>query len=270
MYYPAISHVQFFKVRIWPCLVNTFVQDVPLTTANPFIFKLYQPAVTLYFTPYTQTPLCGYEYTYDLSLSNGDPLPSFAQITNCPNGLPCSISFFSNSRFDDKCDYGVDHDLDPSTPNQNMDTCFTGNENPYPFLLTATLAPSPTSTYFHPDQASTLTQNTQGSFNVWPKDICMAADLVAFDPNTKQETSAIYNFVYSPLTLEYEFETTQDSVSLDTVNNIVDGSGHDMCGPRAYYTQSSAGSVISFATVHETAEPPKIMVQTSFWQFRGL
>lgn len=94
------------------------------------------------------------------------------------------------------CDYGYDDDADPSTPKINPNTCMAGNENPYPFLLTATLAPSPTSSYFNPLQASVLTTNTQGTLNVWPKDICMDATLLQYDPDSHDDTKNMYNFIY--------------------------------------------------------------------------
>ena len=151
-----------------------------------------------------------------------------------------------------------------------MHICKPGNENAYPFLLTATLVPSATSTYFHPNQVNVITENTEGSFNVWPKDICMSTQLVPYDPETKDKTKGIYNFIYNTKSNKYEFETTKDSVSLDTVNNLVNGSGHDLCGPRWYFTETIGGAMVSFASVVQTNEPPVVAIQSSFWQFRGL
>ena len=130
--------------------MNQLLLDAPLTTDNPFIFNLYQPQVTIPFQLYTQVPLCGYPYAYSISLTNGNPLPSFASIGNCGTE-PCQITFQSNSRFHDLCDYGWDDDGDPATPKINPNLCLAGNENPYPFLLTATLSPSISSSYFHPN-----------------------------------------------------------------------------------------------------------------------
>lgn len=48
-YYPVVNDVQNFKVRIWPCLVNSLTLDAPLTTLNPFTFEMYQAQVTIPF-----------------------------------------------------------------------------------------------------------------------------------------------------------------------------------------------------------------------------
>ena len=77
----------------------------------------------------------------------------------------------------------------------------------------------------------------------------MSTTLVPYNPDSQEKTKGIYNFIYNTNAKTYEFETTQDSVSLDTVNNLVDGSGHDLCGPRWYFTQSFSGSAVSFASV---------------------
>ena len=62
--FPLITQTETFQIKIEPCIILTFTTDSMITTADPYTFNMWSPAVSLPIPSFTQQPTCGYKIEF--------------------------------------------------------------------------------------------------------------------------------------------------------------------------------------------------------------
>ena len=108
------------------------------------------------------------------------------------------IYFATENNAADRCVYGkVEDPLEPDIIT-NQHICDPDRRNVYSLELRVSLEGS-----INSQQDTTIANNQELRFDVWPYNICMDTTLNPFNPMTFNETNKMYNFVFVETWREY-------------------------------------------------------------------